>query len=113
MPSSDPKKRFNDIAENLRRIAVYASTLSFEDYCTSPQIQDAIERCLLRISEAAIKLGSEAEVAFPAHAWRSIRGIGNVLRHEYDTIDHHIIWNAITLELPRLLTDIEAYDSKI
>jgi uncharacterized protein with HEPN domain len=32
--------------------------------------------------------------------WRSIAGIGNVLRHEYHAISDQVIWKVIQDELP-------------
>jgi uncharacterized protein with HEPN domain len=37
-----------------------------------------------------------------------VRGIGNVLRHEYSGLSDRIIWNAVIDELPRLKAAIEA-----
>jgi uncharacterized protein with HEPN domain len=49
-------------------------------------VYDAVERCLERIGEAAKKLGSDAEELCPEIPWPNIRGLGNVLRHEYDMV---------------------------
>jgi len=57
---------------------------------------DAVERCLQRISEAAIRLGEEeAERLVPNQPWQDIRGIGNHLRHGYDALDSGMIWEAV------------------
>ena len=63
---------------------------------------DATQLCLLRISEAAIKLGELAEQLAPDQPWKDIRGLGNRLRHEYDRIEPVIIWKTITVDLPPL-----------
>jgi uncharacterized protein with HEPN domain len=69
--------------------------------------QDAVERCLLRISEGAIKLGPLAEEKVPGHDWAGARGIGNVLRHDYDRVDPDVIWTTVEKDLPSLLRDVE------
>lgn len=56
---------------------------------------DATERCLQRLSEAAIKLGDFAEKEMPDLDWRGIRGIGNALRHAYDQLEPKAIWAII------------------
>src|SRR5450830_428277 len=38
----------------------------------------------------------------PKIRWRSIAGIGNVLRHEYHAISDKVIWKVIQDELPPL-----------
>jgi uncharacterized protein with HEPN domain len=78
------------------------------DYLADRKTRDACERCLSRISEAAVKLGAFAEERLPQHKWSGIRGIGNILRHDYDQVELVNIWDVITLDLPSLVADIEA-----
>ena len=66
-----------------------------------------MERKLLVISEAAIRLKEHAETMLPELPWRDIRGIGNWLRHQYDTIETETIWNTIQDDLPPLKTNIQ------
>lgn len=61
-----------------------------------------MERCLERISEAAKKLGPEAESLCPEISWSKIRGLGNLLRHEYDHVESLRIWYAVQDDLPVL-----------
>ena len=51
--------------------------LEFNGFREDPKTVAAVERKLLVISEAAIRLGSEAEARCPGLAWPEIRGIGN------------------------------------
>jgi uncharacterized protein with HEPN domain len=37
-----------------------------------------------------------------------VRGIGNLLRHEYEVVDHRAIWQTLTVSLPRLSPVITA-----
>jgi len=58
-------------------------------------VRSAVERQLLIISEAAIRVsrieGLEIDHIAPEIDWSGIRGIGNVLRHRYDDINEEII----------------------
>jgi uncharacterized protein with HEPN domain len=56
---------------------------------------DAVERCLSRISEAASKLSTDAEALAPGEEWGKIRGLGNLLRHEYDVIERPVLWDIV------------------
>ena len=53
MPSERPARRLRDVVANIERIKCYCAGL------------DAVERCLARISEAAVKLGPTAEAVCP------------------------------------------------
>ncbi|MGE0408965.1 MAG: DUF86 domain-containing protein [Amphiplicatus sp.] len=107
MPSSNPALRLRDIAENIRAIFEYVKGMDRAAFLADRKTQDAVERCLLRLSEAAIKLGPYAEETFPGHDWAGARAIGNVLRHAYDEVDPVILWTVIESSLPSLLGDIE------
>lgn len=61
--------------------------MDFEAFRSNPMAVAAVERKLLIIGEAAIRLGIEAEQRIPDQPWRAIRGIGNQLRHAYERID--------------------------
>lgn len=108
MSSEREALRLQDIVENIDRIAEYLDGIDSEDFGADRKTVDAVERCLQRITEAVIKIGEDRmqDIApsMPVHA---IRGLGNVLRHEYDLIDYDIIWNTVTNQLPLLRDDCE------
>jgi len=82
-------------------IEQFTSGMNFEAFRSNPMMVAAVERKLQILSEAAIRLGDEAERRCPEIPWRDIRGIGNQLRHAYERIDSSTIWNAIA-DLPPL-----------
>jgi uncharacterized protein with HEPN domain len=61
--------------------------------------RDAIERQLLIIAEAASKLRGQVDVLEPAIDWDAIRGMGNVLRHDYDDVNDDIIRHVLSGDL--------------
>lgn len=81
-------------------IGRFVEKMDLEAYQADERTQAAVERKLLVISEAAIRLGSEGETICPTLPWRDIRGMGNWLRHQYDAIDLETIWNTIQDDLP-------------
>jgi uncharacterized protein with HEPN domain len=67
----------------------------------------AVERKLLTIGEAAVRLGREAPLIVPEIHWRQVRDLGNLLRHEYDKVDLEIIWQTVTDDLLALKTAVQ------
>ena len=61
-----------------------------------------MQYALLVISEAAVRLGEQAQRWAPEQPWRSIRGLGNWLRHGYDRIDPGVLWRTVIDDLPPL-----------
>ena len=76
--------------------------MSEQQFLADAKTFDATQHCLLRISEAAKKLGTLAKQLAPDQPWRDIRGIGNRLRHEYDKIDRRQIWATVANDLAPL-----------
>jgi uncharacterized protein with HEPN domain len=88
MPTKRPAVRFQ-VLGNISRIRSYTTGLMGTAFRNDLKTQDAVETCLGRISEAAVKLGDAAELLAPDVSWDQIRALGNRLRHGYDTICHH------------------------
>lgn len=95
--------RLEHIVENAGRISGYVAGLGYDEFAASAMVLDAVERCLGRITEAAIRIGEEtmSNVApdVPTHVYR---GFGNALRHDYDQIDIRTIWLTATKDVPLL-----------
>lgn len=102
MPSSDPARRLRDIIENVERIERHVRGLDLRGLLASEKTIDAVERCFARISEAAVKLGDQAEQLCPGISWHGIRRLGNYLRHEYESVDQGRLWTFISEDLPPL-----------
>jgi uncharacterized protein with HEPN domain len=66
-----------DMADAVGMIAEFTAGMDFQTFSEDPKTVAAVERKLQVISEAAIRLGTEAEIRCPGPAWRDIRGIGN------------------------------------
>jgi uncharacterized protein with HEPN domain len=107
MPFEDARSHLEDILESIGFIEVFVSRMSFEAYSLDDKTQAAVERKMLIICEAAIRLKDEAEVLCPGIPWRDPRGTGNWLRHQYDSVDAETIWNTIQVDLPPLKSAIE------
>lgn len=106
MSSDREQLRLGDIVENIDRIEGYIAGLDFDGFCKDAKTIDATERCLQRITEAIIKIGAERmsqiSLTTPSDA---VRGMGNALRHDYDSIDLKIIWTTLKDSLPALRED--------
>jgi uncharacterized protein with HEPN domain len=102
-----PKTWFGDIMDAIAMIEQFTSGMDFEAFRSNPMAVAAVERKLQIVSEAAIRLGDEAERRCPDVPWRDIRGIGNQLRHAYERIDLHTIWKAVIDDVPPLKASVE------
>jgi uncharacterized protein with HEPN domain len=98
--------RLQDIIDNIDRITGYVVGLEQRAFEADGRTVDAVERCLQRITEAVIKIGPERMAAIsPQTPVDAVRGLGNMLRHDYDQIDLGTIWRTIHDSLPKLRAD--------
>ena len=102
-----PQRLFADILEAVGMIEQFTAGMDFEAFRSNPMAVAAVERKLQIVSEAAIRLGDEAEKRIPSLPWRDIRGIGNQLRHAYERIDLNTIWKAVTDDIPPLKAAVQ------
>jgi uncharacterized protein with HEPN domain len=108
VPSSRPATRFPDILDNIRLIQRYLEGMDRPAFEADSRTRDAGVRCLERLSEAATKLGSQAEELAPGPPWPAVRAFGNVLRHAYDQVEPSRIWEIATGDLPPMAAAVEA-----
>jgi uncharacterized protein with HEPN domain len=100
--SREPTLSLRDIAGAIDSIQEFTQGMDFEAFRADSKTIAAVERKLLVISEAAVRLGDQAEALCPSLPWRDIRGIGNWLRHQYDHVDFETLWNTLEDDLPPL-----------
>ncbi len=100
--SSDPERRLRDILENISRVRAYVHGMTTQQLVSDRKTQDAVERCLERICEAARKLGDTLDAKYPEVEFEKLRQLGSVLRHDYDDIDTDMLWRSITERLDPL-----------
>ncbi|HEV8679220.1 MAG TPA: HepT-like ribonuclease domain-containing protein [Stellaceae bacterium] len=103
----DPVECLEDILENIAKIEGYLSGYTREMFEADDRTRDAAERCLERICEAVVRLGTRVTDLMPDQPSRAIRGMGNRLRHAYDDIETAMVWDTIQNDLPPLKQDAE------
>ena len=60
--------------------------------------------CILQIGENSSGLSDEyRKRTAGAVDWRSIRGMRNILTHNYGIVDTDVLWDTITKDIPQLL----------
>jgi uncharacterized protein with HEPN domain len=106
LPFREPTLSLRDILDSIDMIVQFVRGMDLEAFREDPKTIAAVERKLLLISEAAIRLGTEAENLCPGLPWHNIRGIGNWPRHRYDRVDVETVWNTVIDDLPPLRSGV-------
>ena len=83
-------------------IHVVLEDISLEVFETDWQRKWLVERGVEIISEASRHLTDELKARHPEIPWQKVAGIGNVLRHNYESIAAPVIWKLAQADLPIL-----------
>ncbi len=68
----------------------------------------AVERSVEIIGEAARRVSPSYMAAHPEIPWRTIIGQRNILAHEYGQIDHALLYQTATEDIPALIGQIQS-----
>lgn len=68
----------------------------------------ASEALLHRIGEAVARLPDDFKDDHPHVSWRPMRGMRNIVSHNYDAIDYEIVWAALSKKLPHDTAQVRA-----
>lgn len=101
----------HDILEAIDRIEEISRGKTLSDFEKSWQLRWLVHRAIEIISEASRVIPDDLTNTRPEIPWPRVRGIGNVLRHEYSGLSDRIIWNVVVDELPRLKAAIKSIAS--
>jgi uncharacterized protein with HEPN domain len=104
--SRSVRQRVQDIVTTGDEIESFIRGLSFFEFQNDIKTVKAVLYNLAVIGEAAGNLLPEVEVNYPEIPWVDIRGMRNVIIHEYFQVNLEIIWETIQTDLPSLLLQL-------
>ena len=99
--------RLEDIVESSALIAVYVQGMSYADWVKDRKTIDAVVRNLQIIGEATNHVPEDVQSRYSNVPWAQLRGMRNILIHEYFGVDTDILWRAVTEDVPRLRKQIK------
>lgn len=73
-----------------------------EGYLLDAELMLAGEAIMHRLGEIAKRLPREFKSEHSDVPWREITVTRNVVAHEYERVDHRILWGTLSIELPRI-----------
>ncbi len=107
------KFRIQDILDAVQKIDSYTEGLSFEDFASDSKTIDAVIRQLTIIGEAASRVPEEITSTASTIPWLEIRGMRNVVVHEYFGVNTRIIWETVKKNIPELRSGMEVFQRKL
>jgi len=100
--------RIEHIRDCIEKIEYLARMLHTQDNFETKWIeQDAIIRNLEIIGEATINISDDLKQKYPDVLWKEIRGMRNIVTHQYFGIELSEIWNTVINDIPLLKEQIQ------
>lgn len=96
------KQRFLDMLDSIQFILESVQDKDFSDFEGDRTLRDSINMNLVVIGESANRVPESMQQSNPHIAWRNIVGLRNVIAHDYFRLRYDVLWNVVTVELPRL-----------
>jgi Uncharacterized conserved protein len=107
--SRDATFFLEDIEIACEKILRFTRQMDFSGFVGDERTYDAVIRNLEIIGEAAKRLPDETSKQISGIEWKKIKGLRDVIVHEYFGIDTEIVWNVVCNKIPELHVVIQEY----
>jgi uncharacterized protein with HEPN domain len=104
----DWQLRIEDILESIAKIQRYLDGMDQAGFIRDDRTMDAVVRNFGIIGEAASHLPETLLVAHPEIPWSRMKGLRNLVIHEYFGVSPEILWSTAKEDLPPLVGLLQA-----
>lgn len=91
----------------ISKLEIYISDKEYSDFIKDESIQNNIIRMLEIIGEASIKISNDFKERYTEVPWSKIKGMRNILVHDYASVRIDVVWNTVKLAMPSLKEQIK------
>jgi len=90
------------MVEAIERIEHFTQDVDFEAFAASEMIAHAVLHNIQIVGEAARHIPEDVQAQYPDVDWAGMRGMRNVLVHDYAAVRLDVVWNVVAHRLPPL-----------
>ena len=105
----EQRGRLEDILTAGRLISTYIGGMTVEQFGADTEKQDAVIRRLEIIGEATRHLADETQDAIPELPFRKMRGMRNIVVHDYASVNMQIVWEVASAHVPEMVQILEKF----
>ncbi len=98
-----------DILDSGKIIRTYLHGITRASFMDDTEKQDAVLRRFEIMGEAASRVSPEVRSLFPHLPFRSMRGMRNIIAHDYGDVDMNQVWQTASTDLEQLVATLESY----
>jgi uncharacterized protein with HEPN domain len=103
------QRRLEDLAQIGAEAAYLVGkgrTAYLADTMEGALLRNAGERILIKAASVAEKLPDDFKAQHPEVDWAGINRMRNLVAHHYDKVNDDLLWEALTVRIPALLTEL-------
>ena len=108
MSRRDDSAWIEDTLDAVKRLLNDVKDVSYQEYLQNSQLQRAVLFDLTVLVEASGKVSDNLKNEYDQLPWQQMKGLRNRVIHAYFEIDHAIVWEVLTREIPDLLPQLES-----
>lgn len=91
------------VISDLETIIANTKGASQKDLEMNTILCDSVLFRVIQISENSARLTDSFKIQHPDIPWKAIRGMRNKIVHEYGEVDHEVVYETVTCDVPNLL----------
>jgi uncharacterized protein with HEPN domain len=107
MTRRDPRITLAQIRDAAEKARALCAAHTLESLLADWKATAALERCIEIVGEGVRRLPNELKQRRDDIPWKDIAGTRDHLIHGYDLIDHRVLWDAVQIDIPRLIEAID------
>lgn len=101
------KQRIKHIVDACRKILLATANYDEEKFLNDFIVSAAVCNFIMIIGEAAATVSKEFKETYAAFDWTLMKGMRNIIVHEYFGVDEHKLWETVVNDIPVLVKDCE------
>jgi uncharacterized protein with HEPN domain len=103
----DARLYLQDIVDSINKIQKYTDNMTLEEFELNDMAVDAVARNFEIIGEAATRVTDDIKEMYPDVPWFKMKGMRNIMAHEYFSVDLDIVWDTARKALPFVAEQIK------
>ena len=95
-------QRIEHMIENAELVLSFIANLTEAEYASSVEKQYAMKFAFVMLGEDAASLSNELKQKYPSIPWQRIKGMRNMVAHDYSKTEEEIIWSTASTDMEPL-----------
>jgi uncharacterized protein with HEPN domain len=107
MSDHDPLITLRQMADFITEAQALVIGKSLDGILDDPVLLRAFERLMELVGESAKRLPVDLRDRYPEVPWCKVAGMRDVISHAYEDLSYEILWDALQIQFPQLLSTVK------